>query len=475
MRRSVQVYAVWLSTVPVLLLLPAGCDRRKEPEVAASPARANVILITIESLRADHVGCYGYRRDTTPNIDALAAEGTRYEQAHAVTSWTLTSHASMFTGLYPSAHRVILPQDRLSDAHTTAAEVLSAHGYQCAAVVGGPYLRKTFNLHQGFEYYDESVAAASNEEAHKDVTNPEMAEAMERFLREKRDPKRPFFLFAYYWDVHYDFIPPPPYDTMFVPEGAEKIESIQFGPIVALGKDISQAQLDYLIAQYDGEIRCTDEYLGRLWALLRELDLWDNTTIILTADHGEQFFEHGYLGHKHDLYAESLHVPLIIRRAGQTQAARDSRVVNLIDLCPTILGFAGCEPPAPHSGRSLLNEGADAEKATFFELTTTWTLTDLETGRQQHYNDRWVAARRGRYKLLHVLGTKFWQLYDVIDDPGERHPLGPDHEQAAVALQGRLEHWQGAMKELAELWEPGPKARPSEEEIRRLRSLGYIR
>lgn len=458
----------------VLLAVASGCEPENAPDPTASADRPNIILLTIESLRADHVGCYGYQRDTTPSIDALASESTVYEQAYSTTSWTLTSHASMFTGLYPSAHRVILPQDRLSDAYSTIAERLVGEGYHCAGVIGGPYLRSTFNLNQGFEYYDESVAALTNEQAHRDVTNPQMAEAMERFLRQERDPDRPFFLFAYYWDVHFDFIPPPPYDTMFVTPAAQPIESVQFGPLVALGRDISAAQLAYLVAQYDGEIRCTDDYLGQLWALLRELNLWDNTAIILTADHGEQFFEHSYLGHKHDLYVESLHVPLIVKRPGQKEGSTDRRVVNLVDLYPTILDLAGSQGESLHGGWSLLGEGAGDDRPVFFELTTTWTVTDRQTGEKRHDSDEWVAIRLGSHKLLHVLETNFWQLYDVIADPGEKNPLGSAHHETAVRLRERLDGWREAMKALSSKWLQGPKARLSPEEERRLRSLGYL-
>ncbi|MBU0640460.1 MAG: sulfatase [Planctomycetes bacterium] len=463
-----------LSALLAGLLAVSAC--RRDPSSTPPPAetRPNIILLSIESLRADHVGCYGYTRETSPQIDALAKQATCYEQAYAATSWTLTSHASMFTGLYPSAHRVILPQDRLGDAYTTAAEHLSAAGYQCAGVISGPYLRSTFNLNQGFEYYDESAASATNEAAHQDVTNPQMAAALEQFLRNERDPQRPFFLFAYYWDTHYDFIPPQPYDTLFVPPEAEPVESVRFGPVVALGRDISQAQLAYLVAQYDGEIRCTDEYLGRLWKLLRELDLWDNTAIILTADHGEQFFEHSYLGHKHDLYVESLHVPLLVKRAGQSAPQRARRVVNLIDLYPTLLGLARCEVSTPHNGRSLLRDDPGDERAVFHELTTTWDITNRETGETKHERDQWVAVRQGRYKLLHVLGTRFWQIYDVLADPREQNPLGAECRDAGVRLEQSLGAWQQAMGSMSTLWEQGPKAQLSPEEVQRLRALGYL-
>ena len=460
----------WLSIV----LLVGGCREPAGEAAADLPQRPNILLITIESLRADHVGCYGCKRETTPSIDAVALEGVIYEQAFSTTSWTLTSHASLFTGLYPAAHQVILPRDRLGDDYTTMAELLSAGGYQCAGVVGGPYLRTTFNLQQGFEYYDQEVAGLTNEAAHKDATNPRMAKALERFLRTERDARRPFFLFAYYWDVHYNYIPPEPYDVLFVPEGAEPIESVQFGPLTELGRDLSQSQLDYLIAQYDGEIRCTDEHLGRLWALLRELNLWDNTAIILTADHGEQFFEHNFLGHKYDLFAESLHVPLILKRPGRSMAKRrDGRVVSLVDVFPTILELAGQECATVHHGRSLLGPAVE-QRATYYDLTTTWTLTDRATGQKRDESDHWLGIRQGRYKLVHLLGTRFWQLFDAVDDPGEQKPLGAEFQSTALELDRKLTEWQTAMQKLSTLWGKGVAAELSKEEQQRLRSLGYL-
>lgn len=465
----------WFVALTMLALALGACERA-EPNgrEREKPDRPNVLLITVESLRSDHVSCYGYERATTPNLDALAATATRYTQAFAATSWTLTSHASIFTGLYPSVHKVILPQDRLADGYTTAAEVLESSGYQTASVVGGPYLRSTFNLTQGFGYRDESAASDTNEAAHKDITNPRMAEAMERFLRTKRDAKRPFFLFAYYWDVHYDYIPPPPYNTMFVPEGAEPIEEVQFGPITVLGEDISQPQLEYLVAQYDGEIGCTDAYLGKLWALLRELDLWDDTAIIVTADHGEQFFEHSYLGHKLDLYAESLHVPLIVKYPHQDVGRVEDRIVSLVDLFPTILDLAECDPPNVQNGRSLLAEGSGGDRSVFFELTTTWDIRNRETGEVHHDSDRWVAVRNGRCKLLHVEGTGFWQLFDAVADPLEQSPLGAEWNDLALRMKEQIETWRAAMTSLSTLWEAGPKAQLSERELDRLRSLGYV-
>jgi arylsulfatase A-like enzyme len=293
------------------LLLLAACS-------PSARDRPNVVLVTIESLRPDHVGCYGGRSRSrpevplTPALDALAAEGMRYPNAHAVTSWTLASHASLFTGLYPSTHRAVAPRDRLGDDFTTVAETLQTAGYQTAGVVSGPYLRRPYGLGQGFDVWVDGIASARTAASHDDVTNPQVEAALTAFLDETRDPDLPFFLFAYLWDPHYDYLPPPPYDTMFVSPECEPIDLAGYETNPTFDTGISAAQLAYVFSQYAGEIRATDDLLGRFFAALRAAGLWDDTVVVVTADHGEEFYEHGKIGHKNTVYAESVHVPLIV-------------------------------------------------------------------------------------------------------------------------------------------------------------------
>ena len=253
-------------------------------------------------------------------------------------------------------------------------------------------------------------------------------------------------------------------------------------PAFKLGKHISKAQLLYLIAQYDGEIRCTDECLGRLWALLKELHLWENTAIIVTADHGEEFYDHGHNSHKNTLYVESLHVPLIIKLPGQTEARRDDRLVNLIDLYPTVLELAGCRPAQPCSGRSLLTAPLE-DRPTFYELQTLWTFTRRSTKEKWQESEAWTALRQGRYKLVHVKNlinrddreiADRWELYDAVDDPRELHPLGAGSEEISGRLQAEMHRWREAMAILARRWQAGGPAQLSPEEEQRLRSLGYL-
>ncbi|MCP4593717.1 MAG: sulfatase-like hydrolase/transferase, partial [bacterium] len=478
-RRAAGRVQTGVAAVVLLLaagLLSGGCAKKEsaKQETATEFKRPNIVLITFESLRTDHVGCYGCPRDTTPAIDALAAEATLYEDSSAVTSWTLTSHATIFSGLYPSAHNVVRPKDRLKDSHRTMAEVLADYGYQTTAIVSGPYLKRKHGLAQGFETYDQTSVTTGKLDASHDVTNPRMEARVNQFLDHERREGDPFFLFLYYWDPHFQFIPPPPYDTMFVPDGAVPVKDPHFQTYYKLGKQIKPAQLEYLKAQYDGEIRCTDAYLERLFERLRALGLWENTVIILTADHGEQFFEHGFLGHKYDLYVESLHVPLIIKYPKQTEGRRDRRVVHAVDLFPTVLDLGRARIPEEYHGRSLLDDPRLAEEPTFFELAFRWYMRRKSTGEKWTESEDWFAIREGRHKLVWKEQADETELYDIIVDPKELHPIREGAEDLTAALLERLQAWRAEMQTIAARAGAPAQAVLTPEEEERLRSLGYL-
>jgi arylsulfatase A-like enzyme len=428
------------------------------------------VLITVESLRPEHLGCYGCAKPTSPALDALARESTIYEDAHAVTSWTLASHASLFTGLYPTAHGAVGPMDRLGDVHETLAEMLSAAGYRTAGFAGGPYLRRAHNLHQGFEHYDDHVSAETHEEAHDDVTNAELTDTVLGFLRERRDRDRPLFLFVYYWDPHYDYIPPPPYDSLFVGPADVAVDVTDYGITDKIGPLTSPAELSYVLARYDGEIRWTDEHLGRLLDALREAGLWDDALIIVTADHGEEFFEHGTKGHKNNLFVESVHVPLLVKYPGGGRTGRDGRLVSLVDVAPTVLELAGAHASRPLHGRSLLEPAPPLDRDIYFELMSVWyhATTGGET------REPWYAVREGDLKLVTVPRRGEQWLFDVGDDPGERHSLLPERADLAAALQQKLDAWRQEMELVGRYLEPGGPAELDPEELERLRALGYV-
>jgi arylsulfatase A-like enzyme len=451
-----------------LALIGAGLWLALRPR---APRRPNVVLITIESLRTDHVGCYGGARPTTPELDALAQEGVVYERAHAVTSWTLASHASLFTGLYPSAHRAERPLSRLDEKHRTLAEILAAAGYQCGGVVSGPYLRRPHGLHQGFAFWDERPSSLDMAQSHDDVTNPEMLAGVERFL-ERLDPDRPFFLFAYFWDPHFDYLPPAPYDRQFVGADDEPVDVRDYEAEEPVRADIRPAQLDYVRAQYDGEIRWTDEHLGRLLASLRARGLWDDTLIAVTADHGEEFFEHGHKGHKHNVYQESVHVPLVVKYPGAGPRGRDGRLASLVDVLPTVLEVTSVADPLARAGRSLLAQAS--ERPVFLELLETWYIHrpgEPETREEL----AWFAVLSGQQKLLFVPREQRLELYDLASDPRETRDLAAQRPETVRDLMQSLEAWRAEQLERARAYSEDARAELGDEDLARLRALGYVR
>jgi arylsulfatase A-like enzyme len=438
-------------------------DRKHQP---------NVVLITIESLRTDHVGCYGGARPTTPALDALAQEGMLYERAHSVTSWTLASHASLFTGLYPSVHRADRPLSRLDEHHQTLAELLAGAGYQCGGVVSGPYLRRPHGLQQGFSFWDERPSSLDMTESHDNVTSPAMLEGLERFLA-RVDPDRPFFLFAYFWDPHFDYLPPAPYDRTFVEPTDEPIDLHDYEAEEPVHAGIRPEQLAYVRSQYDGEIRWTDEHLARLFARLRERGAWDDTLVIVTADHGEGFFEHGAKGHKHDVYEESVHVPLIVKYPGAGPRGRDDRLVSLVDVLPTVLDVTGTADPVARAGRSLLAP-PEPGRAVFLELLELWYIH--QPGQPEAQEERtWFSVLSGNHKLVFVPREERRELYDLASDPRETHDLAASEPERAQALMQELERWRVGELERAREYRSGVRAELGADELARLRALGYVR
>jgi arylsulfatase A-like enzyme len=453
-------------------------------DAAAPVAGPSIVLVTVESLRTDHVGAYGGKSPgrpeipVTPELDAFAEQATVYDDAHAVTSWTLASHASLFTGLYPSGHQTDGPRDRLDDSYPTLAEVLVRRGYQTAGVVSGPYLRRTHNLQQGFEHWDESAASITSALAHGDVTNPRMEAALRHFLEEERDPTRPLFLFSYFWDPHFDFLPPAPYDEMFVGPGSEPIDVHDFDTNPAVHAGMPPAQLAYLLAQYAGELRWTDLYLGRLFRMLKEQGLWDEAVVIVTADHGEEFFDHGAKGHKNNLHAETTRVPLIVKYPGQREGRRDSRLVSLVDVVPTILEITGIEAGFPVHGRSLLEPEPDPGRSILFELLEQHYYRDPD-GTLSTRGRRRNAVRQGDFKLLwsedeSTGAARGSLLYDVRRDPAERSELGSDEGGRRAALQEVFRSGVERARRDAARYRRGGPAELSSAEIEQLKELGYF-
>ena len=321
-----------------LLLLASGC--------AVTPP--NVILTSLDTVRADHLSVYGYERSTTPNLNRMAREGVAFNLAFAQAPWTVSSHMSIFTSLYPSVHSVdhLKPQ---SGTVKTLPEHLKQAGYQTAGFVAS--VLRGYGFRRGFDHY---FAPSRTRSATIMVDH-----ALKYLARDPANPvicEQPFFLFLHLFDAHYPSEPPWPFDTAFVSSVRPDIRQISGSHPLSQDKNLSPEELFEVVALYDGEIAYTDYVLGRLFQHLEELGLYDSSLIIVIGDHGEGFLEHGLMNHGNSVYEELVRVPLIMRFPGGRFAGRRVNTpVQLIDITPTILEQVGGKTAAISQGSSLID------------------------------------------------------------------------------------------------------------------------
>ena len=297
-------------------------------------ATRNVILISIDTLRADHLGCYGYDRETSPNINALAADSSVFLNTYASSSWTLPSHISLLTSLHSINHQVSHEDERIDPEIITLADMMRINNFSCAAFTGGGFVSSSYGFSKGFDLYNESVGAVFHQDSAERVYG-----AASDWIDRHQD--RDFFLFIHTYQTHNPYVCPYPYKVMFLDEEA-KVGNIDLkghlGGPKNIFKKIPEPEVRNIIALYDGEIRYTDEKLvGQLVKKLKQIGLYQQTMIIVTSDHGEEFFDHGGWEHGHTLYDELIKVPLIIKFPDlKYKGQRNKTIVSLVDLMPTI-------------------------------------------------------------------------------------------------------------------------------------------
>lgn len=441
----------------------AGRARTEAPGPAG--AGPNILLISIDSLRADHVHAYGYERETSPHIDRLAKEGVLYRYAVAPTSWTLPSHVTMLTSLPPPQHQVTGDFTRLRPEAVTLTEVLRDNGYATAGFVSGPYLQAEYGYAQGFDLYDDYSAMPRTWNVHQKVTSPPLIEAVTAWLDEwdRYGRERPFFVFLHMWDVHYDYNAPEPHGTMFDPDYTGTVTAEDFDSSGQVRKNMDPRDLEHIVALYDGEIRYTDEHVGRLLEFLRGRGLLDDSVVAVTSDHGEEFYEHGNNGHRKSLYDEVLLVPFVVRYPKRIEGGQlVTHQVRLLDLAPTLLGLAGVKAPADFGMTS-----GDPE-----DFGRDLTRGDPPPPREYGFLDWYLGSvRTDRWKLVvHVEGEPKPEIYDLAADPGERTNLATTETERLDAFYGRLMALRksGHNRVLAESMEV------NQEHLKALRSLGYL-
>ncbi|HUR29056.1 MAG TPA: sulfatase [Planctomycetota bacterium] len=438
---------------------------------AREPRRPNILLVSIDTLRADHLGAYGYERNTSPAIDALAREGTVFENAWSTTSWTLPAHVSLMTGLPVSAHAQCDFDLQATEAVAThlprgrfIAEDLAGASYDTAGFYSCVYLEPKFGFGAGFATWERAYHSFQSEpgvaERWKAARQANDVEAMKRihaenpalfdseartapvavdsaldWLEKRGDDRDPFFLFVHVYDVHTGYTPPAPYDTLFDPDYHGTLDGRRLtDPESLFQKGMDPRELAHVIALYDGEIAGVDRELARLFQALERSGVAKDTLVIVTADHGEEFFEHGGKLHGSTLYREALHVPLIVKWPGHVPAgARRTEPVSLIDVAPTLRAAAVVESDVRLPGFDLLQPSFAPRE-----------LIGQVVMRRGIAEPFWLASlidEREQIIVRHP-GREDWsaERFDLTRDPREQE--APEHIDAsspdAAALLERL-------------------------------------
>jgi len=477
------------------IVLKTNTDNVIKEIVTILTQRPSVIMISIDTMRADHLSCYGYERNTTPHIDRLASESLIFKRAYATSSWTLPSHASLMTGCYPSMHNAHRAEHtkppyfctKLSDDNVTIAEILSGYGYDTAGIIAGTFCKAFFGLGQGFNFYDDNLdpwggersAHAINELAFAWLNNRETQLAQQKFLL--FNITLPVFLFIHYFDPHQSYMPPAPFDTLYpgrddtviyahTSASAASYKEKELGLLTDVIKrkhELTLKEKNHLLALYDGELSFVDDAVGKLMEKLTELKLFSKSTIIVTSDHGESFGEHHLMTHGIALYDDNLRVPLIIkypswcRKTGVTHEP-----VSLVDIFPEILHTVSIPIPENIQGTVLQfpekNRNIIAEN---FQDPTWKRRQDFK-----HIARDLKAIYSGDFKYLWASDGRC-ELYNITADPFESANLIDKLPQKVRELNAQLERWNSSFNPIE-----GDKDLPEPDQAitDKLRALGYI-
>lgn len=464
-------------------------DQAQRGEGGAGHGLMNVLLITVDTLRANHLGCYGYTRNTSPAIDSLAARGVLVSNAYAQRPKTSPSFATILTGTYPQRHGVRGVRRILPGAAYTLAESLHDLGYRTCGVVTNGNLFPAFEFDQGFDEYFFGHSTAG--------------EGTEIALRWLRDPgPSPFFLWVHHTDPHTPYTPPPPYDGLFVKEGGSQSKTLKKIKRRALGGVLPNKlidgplDLDYYISQYDGEIAYTDRCIGELLSCIRGLGIADSTLVVFTADHGESLGDHDYY-FQHGLlaYEASSRIPLVFSMPGVLHShVCGGSLFESVDIMPTILGLLGADVPPTCQGasRTQLLMGADGGNE------GPAGRAYVEAGYTHHYGpgltfalvkDRykfvtrdasWTIRPRHVWEFINCLvafvetGAASDELYDIESDPGETDNLIADRPELAASMEAELTSLLRRLRGAGRLPKDGKREELDERTIKSLKALGYI-
>ena len=409
------------------------------------PERPNVLLISLDDLRADSLSCYGYKRNTSPFIDYIARQGILYENCFVNTHGTFSSHSTILTGLYNAS--LYCQQSgidfKVNDKVPMIQEILKKNGYFTVGVTDGGLLSKAYGFQRGFDIYDDKGGGILNG-----------TEKVINYLKENKN-KKPFFVFYHTYDIHSPYNPPTPYDKIFgeFKSNINPINDELLKYAHTAWRDLKKEDFDFLKARYDGSIKYVDDNLLKFFKALEKIGFFENSLLILTSDHGEEFGEHGGLLHRDFLYEELIHIPLIISGTKVPKNKKVKVLCNHIDIMPTAFKFLKIEKPKILQGEDLL---------------------DLKTRKfifSQYENKRY-SLRTKRWKFILNSDGKF-ELYDLSKDRFERENLSERYEKFCIFLKNEIKKILANSPNFCT--KNYEKANLTKEDIEKLKSLGYIK
>ncbi len=444
-------------------LAPAAAAAAATPE----SLRPNLIVYLIDTLRADHLGCYGYPLPTSPRIDAFARESVLWREARSQSSWTKPAVATLLTGLYPITHGADRRARGLAPDVVTLADRLAAAGYQTAFFTTNPTVTAKFGFDRGFDEFHYLSHPRGRGRGRGHVDSAQIHRQVVAWL-ERRDPARPFFLVVHTLDPHDPYNPPERFKRRFAPDVDATVACcIRAHELAALTPGAARARAQEMVALYDGEIAQNDESFGALYDELARRDLLERSALLLTADHGEEFYDHGGWRHASTLYEEVLRIPLILRLPGGAERGRAiDAPADLIDIAPTLLALVGLEVPATLPGESWLPAlGGLAPPA---GESFAW-LEHPSFSIASVLRDSWKGVRsRGGWRLPLERGSD--ELFELRADPGERRNLTGASSLRRNWLLDRLAATEARQSRAA----PAADVAIEPELERELRALGYF-
>jgi arylsulfatase A-like enzyme len=448
-KKMMLVLAPVLALGAILILLKSPASWMSSGVDTPLCPGCNVIVILVDTLRADHLPCYGYERDTAPNICALAEEGILFEKMYSNSPSTKTSVASLFTSMLPSQHKSVHNDDILGDELVTMAEILTEHGYHAYAVNGNPVLKEKFNYGQGFATWKDNITRVMKR-------NPVILDSL-------GSHEQPFFLYLHYMDPHSPYSAPLSYYKYFNSDYHGAVTGS--GPYEVDYFEDRPDELEQLRNFYDNEIRFVDHKIGELFEKLKKLGLYEDTVIIFLSDHGEMFLDHEQFEHSNGVYTELIDVPLIIRPPNHEKTIVDT-AVQTVDILPTLLSMLGIEVDHKFMGRSIFPLIGSGETRPIFS-----EQRRMCCGRTRFAE---TALILGNYKLIRQLKKqKEHLLFDMHEDPLERRNLIGSAQNAAELV----DKMDSLIQEYSAVYEgiEAKKTTLDDETTKQLKALGYIR